>query len=83
MIFTGPASVFAGAFGADEVAGSVPGLAPGDPFPPLDAGVLIGALLFVDCDLLSSESDFVATWIVTMIPTTGITIPTTHQAHFG
>ncbi|WP_406300739.1 hypothetical protein OG948_53165 (plasmid) [Embleya sp. NBC_00888] len=50
-------------------------------FPPSDAGAT-GTPAFVDGDL-SSEPDFVANWIDTKIPSTGITIPTTHQAHFG
>ncbi|MGR7001748.1 hypothetical protein ACU686_33130 [Yinghuangia aomiensis] len=57
-----------------------------DPFPdPPDAD----APALADCDwipasdLSSPESDLVANWMDTTIPMTGITIPTTHQAHFG
>ncbi|GAA4968951.1 hypothetical protein GCM10023205_37720 [Yinghuangia aomiensis] len=85
MIFSGPANTFAGWSAAGGVAAldSDPPEADPTPDPPVaDAPEL------ADCDWLPAsdlapESDLEANWMDTMIPTTGITIPTTHHAHFG
>ncbi|MGA4558445.1 hypothetical protein [Uniformispora flossi] len=76
---------FAGWFAAGGVAALDPEPPDADPVPdPPDAD----APELADCDWLPasdlpSESDLEANWMDTMIPMTGITIPTTHQAHFG
>ncbi|MGR7001978.1 hypothetical protein ACU686_34740 [Yinghuangia aomiensis] len=78
MTFVGPYSTFAGSFAAADI----DGFASEPDRPGAGAAVFADWELPSESDLLP-ESDFVASWTDTTMPITGITIPTTHQAHFG